>query len=57
MFSYIIFTSMETPDGEMGAGELGEGPKRKTGARRREVWPGTLSAESDAWPHRKAGDA
>ncbi len=38
-------------------GELGVGPKGKTGARRREVWPGKLSAESYEWPRRKAGAA
>ncbi len=43
--------------GETGVGELGVGPKRKTGARRGEVWPGKLSAESYAWPRRKAGAA
>jgi hypothetical protein len=28
-------------------GELGEGPKRKTGARRRESWSEVSSAEKD----------
>lgn len=39
--------------GEAGLGELGLGPKRKTGARRGEVWPGNLSAERYVWPLRE----
>ena len=44
--------------GETAVGELGLGPKRKTGsALGAEVWPGEFSAENYAWPRRKAGGA
>ena len=40
---------------ETGVGELGVGPKRKTGsALGAEVWPGEFSVENYAW-HRRAG--
>ena len=37
-------------------GELGMGPKRKTGARRREVWSGNFSVEKYSWSRKFSCD-